>query len=291
MTTTPTIEPEEIYISQIKLSPIYQNRDPRAELEKAGSERRLKEHVRDLANDLKANGLSKPVTIFLIKGKYYLVGGHHRLEAAKKLEWSTIEAYVTRGTKEEAVIASYQENLIPDKPLSSKERTQNAWSALTSNETAHYRSIASSSGRDAGVVLGVSEAVIRQIRNALNELAKKALNRRGLFDVGEPIEKSYTKEELMKWWLTNSPLNYSPEDAFNQWWQARQLLETKGDMPQSYQRCVSEYERLVMDTIEEMQDDDRNDEACVQALKNVSNRIQHSPHRYDSTQDNDAGRN
>jgi uncharacterized ParB-like nuclease family protein len=279
VTTTPTIEPEEIYISQIKLSPIYQNRDPKAELDKAGSERRLKEHVRDLANDLKANGLRNPVTIFLIKGKYYLVGGHHRLEAAKKLEWSTIEAYVTRGTKEEAVIASYQENLIPDKPLSSKERTQNAWSALTSNETAHYRSIASSSGRDAGVVLGVSEAVIRQMRNALNELAKKALNRRGLFDVGEPIEKSYTKEELMKWWLTNSPLNYSPEDAFNQWWQARQLLETKGDRPKSYQRCVSEYERLLMDAIEEMQDDVRNDEACVQALKNVSNRIQHSPHR------------
>ena len=279
MTTTPTIEPEEIYISQIKLSPIYQNRDPKAELDKAGSERRLKEHVRDLANDLKANGLRNPVTIFLIKGKYYLVGGHHRLEAAKKLEWSTIEAYVTRGTKEEAVIASYQENLIPDKPLSSKERTQNAWSALTSNETAHYRSIASSSGRDAGVVLGVSEAVIRQMRNALNELAKKALNRRGLFDVGEPIEKSYTKEELMKWWLTNSPLNYSPEDAFNQWWQARQLLVTKGDRPQSYQRYVSEYERLLMDAIEEMQDDDRNDEACVQALKNVSNRIQHSTHR------------
>jgi uncharacterized ParB-like nuclease family protein len=279
VTTTPTIEPEEIYISQIKLSPIYQNRDPKAELDKAGSERRLKEHVRDLANDLKANGLRNPVTIFLIKGKYYLVGGHHRLEAAKKLEWSTIEAYVTRGTKEEAVIASYQENLIPDKPLSSKERTQNAWSALTSNETAHYRSIASSSGRDAGVVLGVSEAVIRQMRNALNELAKKALNRRGLFDVGEPIEKSYTKEELMKWWLTNSPLNYSPEDAFNQWWQARQLLVTKGDRPQSYQRYVSEYERLLMDAIEEMQDDDRNDEACVQALKNVSNRIQHSPHR------------
>jgi len=279
VTTTPTIEPEEIYISQIKLSPIYQNRDPKAELEKAGSERRLKEHVRDLANNLKANGLRKPVTIFLIKDKHYLVGGHHRLEAAKQLGWSTIQAYVTRGTKEEAAIASHQENLIPDKPLSSKERTQNAWSALTSNETAHYRRVAYASGRDAGTALGVSEAVIRQMRNALNELAKKALNPRDFLNGEEPKEKVFTRGELMNWWLNNQPLQHFPKDVFNQWWQARQLLESKGERPQSYQRCVSEYERLLMTSIEEMQDDARNDEACVEALKNVSNRIQHSPHR------------
>jgi len=279
VTTTPTIEPEEIYINQIELSPIYQNRDPRAELDKAGSERRLREHIRDLANDLKAHGLRNPVTIFLIKGKHYLVGGHHRLEAAKQLEWHTINAYVTTGTKEDAVIASHQENLIPDKPLSSNERTQNAWSALTSNETAHYRRAAASSGRGAGVVLGVSEAVIRQMRNALNELAKKALTPRDFFNREEPEDKVFTKEELMNWWLNNPPLKHFPEDVFNQWWQARQLLESKGERPKNYQRCVSDYEQLLMAVLEDRQGDERNDEACVEALKNLANRIQYSPHR------------
>jgi|GEM_PF-4034993 len=82
----------------------------------------------------------------------------------------------------------------------------------------------------------------------------------------------------MNWWLNNPPLKHLPEDVFNQWWQARQLLESKGERPQSYQRCVSEYEWLLMTAIEEIQGDARNDEACVEALKNLSNRIQHSSH-------------
>ena len=274
---SPSKVAEDIYITSIKLNLIYQNRDLAAELDKMGYERRLKEHVRDLANDMKTNGLRQPVTVYQIKGKHFLVGGHHRLEAAQKLGWNTITAYVTKGTKEEAVIASHQENLIPDKPLSTKERTQNAWNALTSNETNHYRRVAAASGRDAGKTLSVSEPTIRQMLKVLNELAKKALNRPSLFGLEEPVEQSYTKEELMHWWLTNAPLGFSPKDVFSQWWQARQLLESKGERPQSYQRSVSTYERRLMDVIEEMQDDDRNDEACVQALKNVSNRIQHSP--------------
>lgn len=128
------------------------------------------------------------------------------------------------------------------------------------------------------MVLGVSEAVIRQMRNALNELAKKALTPRDFLNREEPEEKVLTREELMNWWLNNPPLKHFPVDVFNQWWQARQLLESKGERPQNYQRCVSEYERLLMTAIEGMQGDTRNDEACVEALKNLSNRIQHSSH-------------
>ena len=278
MTTTPKEEAVQLHINQINLNPIYQNRDANAELDKAGFERGSREHVRSLTNDLKVNGLHKPVTVYLINGKHYLVGGHHRLEAAKQLKWKTIAAYVTIGTKEDSVIASHQENLIPDKPLTAKERTQNAWNALVSNETNHYRKITASSGRKAAEKLAVSEAVIRQMRNALNEMAKRALTQVDPFSDKEPEEQSFTNDELMNWWLTNPPLEHFPEGVFSQWWQARQLLESKGERPQNYQRCVADYEQLLMAVLEDRQGDDRNDEACVEALKNLANRIQYSSH-------------
>ena len=70
--------------------------------------------VDELAGSIKANGLLQPI-VLRPRGTegYWLVAGHHRLEAARKLKWEAIAAIIFDGMDaDEAELAEIDENLI-----------------------------------------------------------------------------------------------------------------------------------------------------------------------------------
>lgn len=68
--------------------------------------------VEALAASMAENGLQQPVQVCQdAEGGCRLVAGAHRLEAAKRLGWETIDAAVIRATEDEARILEIDENL------------------------------------------------------------------------------------------------------------------------------------------------------------------------------------
>jgi ParB-like nuclease domain len=69
--------------------------------------------VARLAESMEKRGLLQPITVRPpVGGEYSLVCGRHRLEAAKRLGWSTIAASVTDLDDDQAELAWIDENLI-----------------------------------------------------------------------------------------------------------------------------------------------------------------------------------
>ena len=67
--------------------------------------------VAGLAHSLTELGLLNPITVARTNGNYRLVAGHHRLEAARLLRWTTIEASIFEGDDLAAELAEIDENL------------------------------------------------------------------------------------------------------------------------------------------------------------------------------------
>jgi ParB family transcriptional regulator, chromosome partitioning protein len=80
------------------------------------------EGVAVLADSMRKLRLIMPIIVRPRKGGgYWLVGGWHRLEAAKRLGWSTISADVWRLSRLEAKLVEIDDNLCVA-PLSCAER-------------------------------------------------------------------------------------------------------------------------------------------------------------------------
>ena len=86
----------------------------------------------------------------------FLIDGHHRLEAAKKLGYETIEVKVFDGTVEQAREYAYQTNLKNGLPLSFAEKKRYALQLLQSD--------ASLSNREIGRRSGLSHQTIASLR-------------------------------------------------------------------------------------------------------------------------------
>jgi ParB/RepB/Spo0J family partition protein len=71
------------------------------------------EVVNRLAESMKVNGLLQPIVLRPASIGYYLVAGHHRLEAARKLRWQGIRAIIFDGMDaDRAALAEIDENLV-----------------------------------------------------------------------------------------------------------------------------------------------------------------------------------
>jgi ParB family transcriptional regulator, chromosome partitioning protein len=84
--------------------------------------------VASLAASMAKIGLRTPITVRRIEKdldtKTFLGAGRYRLEAAKKLGWEYIDAFVMKGTKADARMWQLMENLYrADLPLSSARST------------------------------------------------------------------------------------------------------------------------------------------------------------------------
>ena len=63
-------------------------------------------------NIQEAGRLRQPIEVRAGKGGFRLIAGAHRLAACKKLEWSTVPAFVFEATEDEARLAEIDENLV-----------------------------------------------------------------------------------------------------------------------------------------------------------------------------------
>jgi hypothetical protein len=108
-------------------------------------------NVDELAGSIKANGLLQPI-VLRPRGTagYWLVAGHHRLEAARKLKWEAIAAIIFDGMDaDEAELAEIDENLIRAE-LSPIERALHVTSRCGSGSAVHRHRRSSTAARPAG---------------------------------------------------------------------------------------------------------------------------------------------
>jgi ParB family chromosome partitioning protein len=91
--------------------------------------------INRLAESIAEIGLRTPVTVREINGKPTLVTGQHRLEAAKKLGWSDIDAFIFKGDETDARLWELAENLFR-KDLTVLERAVsiNEWFKLVTEK-------------------------------------------------------------------------------------------------------------------------------------------------------------
>lgn len=68
--------------------------------------------IASLADSFAALGQLQPITVAKYDGMYKLVAGLHRLEAAKRIGWQTIEASIFEGDEIAAELAEIDENLM-----------------------------------------------------------------------------------------------------------------------------------------------------------------------------------
>ena len=84
---------------------------PIASIQPSRRNPRQRMDIDELAESLRAHGLLEPIVVRRRGAGYELIAGHRRLEAAKLLEWPTIEAKVLVVTPEQAYILTLVENL------------------------------------------------------------------------------------------------------------------------------------------------------------------------------------
>jgi ParB-like chromosome segregation protein Spo0J len=87
--------------------------------------------VSHLAESIAEIGLRTPITVREVNGTPMLVTGQHRLEAAKKLGWSHIDAFIFQGDETDARLWELAENLFRN-DLTVLERAEsiNGWLTL-----------------------------------------------------------------------------------------------------------------------------------------------------------------
>ena len=79
-----------------------------------------------LAKSMRDRGQLQPISVRHRQGKYELISGHHRLEAARKLGWKTMRAEIDyNSTTTDMLLAEIDENLMRGE-LSEAERAIHA---------------------------------------------------------------------------------------------------------------------------------------------------------------------
>lgn len=199
-----------IALSAIKTHPSLQNRNTGMQKFKEHSDaKRYSDHINQLSRSIKMKGQQEPIKVVaaeeggewvLAKGadkphhiasQYWLVDGHHRLEALKKIGATEVRAQVLsgRGLKD-ALDASRLSNQQVIQPLSNLERTENAWSALN-QERDTFRRL---SVKEAAEQLMVSPATIKRFRDAVRQEGVKA----GKINLEATRDK--VEQQLQKYW-------------------------------------------------------------------------------------------
>lgn len=203
MTTTKKNKPHtrKVPLSEIKTHPSLQNR-VETELDVG--------HVDELVTSIKASGLKDPLIVFDVGGVFFLVSGHHRYEALKRINEEdrrasrSARALVYSGTMSDAVEFAHGRNLKPTKALNARERAQAAYTAMLRSETPRFRTACK---RKVGPELGVSPGTIHNMRAALSELCQRTYR-----------DTDYWKKHPDKVSAT-----------FPRWWQVRLAFGRQGE--------------------------------------------------------------
>jgi len=201
---------QSIPLEAIQTDPKLQNRNVGMQKFKEHSDaKRYKDHINQLFRSIKAVGLKEPLKVVAaeegcgyelapgadqshpVPVRYWLVDGHHRLDALKKAGKSEALVEVLPGLGfADAQDASRLANQQIVQSLSLLERTENAWSAFN-QERATYRKMGL---KEATQALGVSKATIKRFRDAVRQEGVAA----GKIDPNAPRDK--VEQQLQSYW-------------------------------------------------------------------------------------------
>ena len=94
------------------------------------------EHIRTLVRVLKSTHEPfEPLLVFPIKGRFFVIDGHHRLTAYRKAGWKNpVPVRVFVGTLDKARLAALEANVRDKLPLSKPEKSEAAWRLVKENK-------------------------------------------------------------------------------------------------------------------------------------------------------------
>lgn len=172
--------------------------------------KRYRAHIKDLMRSIEREGQQTPIKVVaddkegltyqLARGAdradpvasyFWVVDGHHRLEAIQELGWETIKVIVLEGLGFDCALAeSKLSNRDIIQGITRLERTENAWSALNL-ESDRYRSMPVS---ESARVLCVGEATIKRMRQAIRGEALE----HGAID--EKLARPEQEKQFLEYW-------------------------------------------------------------------------------------------
>ncbi len=142
-------KPIHVPLDSIRTHPTLQNRNTTTSMRR--ERQRAEEmagHISRLAQNIEAKGLEQPLELMLMTDheakksgqQYWLVGGHHRLEAMTLLKWRTVPATLLSGAGFACARRfSYEQNSSIARELKDDQRLANAWRALNDPDFDDYR--------------------------------------------------------------------------------------------------------------------------------------------------------
>ncbi len=199
-----------IPLDAIQTAPQLQNRNVGMQNYKEHSDaKRYKDHINQLTRSIKAKGQQVPMKVIAateggsyelapgadrpdhVPTRFWLVDGHHRLEALKKVGVTEALVEVLPGLGfDDALDASRLSNQQIIQAMSPLERTENAWKAFN-QERGTYRNMPI---KEAAALLGVSENTIKRFREAVRDEGVRA----GRIDLNAPRDR--VEHQLQAFW-------------------------------------------------------------------------------------------
>jgi hypothetical protein len=123
-TKPPTATPKTLELSEIHVAPtVFQWRQTRRNIMASDL------HTLDLARALQGgNAPFDPLLVYLIGDKYYVLEGHHRVDAYRTVRWTNpVPVQVFSGTLEEACAAALELNSHNKLPMTREDKGEAAW--------------------------------------------------------------------------------------------------------------------------------------------------------------------
>lgn len=173
--------------------------------------------VRELAANIKENGLLQPIVVAFNKGRYEIVAGHRRFTACSLLGWSTIQCIIFVGTEAEIAFARASENLARvDLTLIEEARI---YKNLHDKHGLTYNQI--------GTKMGISKGLVKRRMDLLTmpEILQKAIHKNLIgYGVAEELWRM-KDEEAIDYYLGFCIDHGATKEIAKQW--AKEYLDSK----------------------------------------------------------------
>jgi hypothetical protein len=126
------------------------------------------EHLRTLIRVLKSTREPlEPLLVYPINGRFFVIDGHHRLDAYRKARWKgSIPVEVFEGTLDEARLAALAGNIKDKLRLSGPEKKEAAWRLVTEDKLSKAQIVKLGAASDGTI------STMRKVRKKLIEEGK-----------------------------------------------------------------------------------------------------------------------
>jgi ParB-like chromosome segregation protein Spo0J len=177
------VEPQQVPLGRLKTDAAFQPRDPRIApfRDRDRLESESARHVARLADHLES-GEVEPLLVADVGGALYVVDGHHRLMAHRRVRRSSAAARVIALSRDEAVAASKLVNCRGAKlPMHAEQARECAWQALAAMTLGGRRELPQGvSLRSLREAFGPSHETLRTMLKRLPEVKPEEYSRDAL---------------------------------------------------------------------------------------------------------------